>query len=272
MDKKTILAALGACSAVLALAMLIAVLCKPTSSGGFKDPTWTLAVVAGAAVAIERVIEALWTVLGGVLGSYWPLNVVGAHARSLAASLDVVLQPLRTRAEDALKDIGEGADAAKRQLVNVNKSLTLLASRVDNLQRIPPDNQRLLLTVAAANQFIDEFQRAYAEKAPELARAIDAAKATASGVQDFVASFKDNPGRRLVSIFLGSIIGVVVAGFLGLDLFQAAMEDASSSTGQVILTGLLIGLGATPTHEVIRAVQEYKKSRKVVSVALPGQE
>jgi hypothetical protein len=38
---------------------------------------------------------------------------------------------------------------------------------------------------------------------------------------------------------------------------------------QVILTGLIIGLGSGPTHEVIRAVQEYKKSRKGDNISRP---
>jgi hypothetical protein len=40
---------------------------------------------------------------------------------------------------------------------------------------------------------------------------------------------------------------------------QATLLDG---VGGVVLTGLIIGLGSGPTHEVIRLVQESKKNRK----------
>jgi len=86
-----------------------------------------------------------------------------------------------------------------------------------------------------------------------------------------VATFKDNPGRRLISICAGAILGLIAAWALGLDAFQAAYQ---APPGDVVggvppqwqwgiaVTGLLMGLGSTPTHEVIKLVQEVKKSRK----------
>jgi hypothetical protein len=34
---------------------------------------------------------------------------------------------------------------------------------------------------------------------------------------------------------------------------------------------MIIGLGSSPTHEIIRAVQEYKKNRKGENTAKPDQ-
>jgi hypothetical protein len=89
------------------------------------------------------------------------------------------------------------------------------------------------------------------------------------------------------------MIGLAMAGILRLDVFQAAAAAPSSdgnSAAEVVLTssttvaqpeqgsllaqlaqslpglgvavtGLLIGLGSSPTHEVIQSLKEYKKSR-----------
>src|SRR5207244_2208268 len=98
-----------------------------------------------------------------------------------------------------------------------------------------------------------------------------------SGLTDFVATFKDNPGRRLYSVLLGVVIGVLVAAVFGLDLF-AAIQSAPVAAGApavksgslfdplpslgIAVTGLVMGLGSNPTHEVIRAIQEFKKAKK----------
>jgi hypothetical protein len=117
--------------------------------------------------------------------------------------------------------------------------------------------------VAAAAQQLNGLEKAYGEASPELKRTLETAKSSIKGVQDFLTRFKDNPGRRLISIFLGAFFGLVLAGAFGLDVFQAVMEGGPErNVGHVIITGLMIGLGSSPTHEVIRAIQEFKKSHK----------
>jgi hypothetical protein len=48
-------------------------------------------------------------------------------------------------------------------------------------------------------------------------------------MQNFLSSFKDNQGRRLISIFLGAMLGLILAGVFGLDVFQAVLEGAKES-------------------------------------------
>jgi hypothetical protein len=99
-----------------------------------------------------------------------------------------------------------------------------------------------------------------------------------TGLTDFAATFKDNPGRRLLSLYLGIAAGCLIAGPLGLDLFRAVLQNSTSVIvfqgsslertiyWGVALTGIIMGLGANPTHEAIKALQEYKKSRKSENV------
>jgi hypothetical protein len=88
------------------------------------------------------------------------------------------------------------------------------------------------------------------------------------GVTSFVNSFKENPGRRLISIYFGMLLGLALAWLIGLDLFQATgglSETASltlTSHMGVACTGLILGLGASPTHEVISILKEVKLRRR----------
>lgn len=84
-------------------------------------------------------------------------------------------------------------------------------------------------------------------------------------------------------------MGLCIAGLLGLDLFQAILSSPDSmstvrvleqSTWQgevwdwtraplhigLLLTGVLMGLGSSPTHEVIRVLQKYKESRQLLNI------
>jgi hypothetical protein len=61
-----------------------------------------------------------------------------------------------------------------------------------------------------------------------------------------------------------------------LDLFQALSDGAPPTSDlivsfHVVLTGLVIGSGAAPTHEVIRLIQEAKEQRKGANASQPDQ-
>jgi hypothetical protein len=64
---------------------------------------------------------------------------------------------------------------------------------------------------------------------------------------------------------------MLVAGFIGLNVF-AAIFDASAGAlagaAGIVLTGLLVGLGSNPTHEVIKALQAVKESQNKITI--PG--
>jgi hypothetical protein len=90
-----------------------------------------------------------------------------------------------------------------------------------------------------------------------------------------IASFQDNPARRLAALILGASIGVLVAAGVGLNVFAATLVGPDGSTTDlprlvagtfgVLLTGVLIGLGSAPTHEVVKSLQTYKDSRTAPS-------
>lgn len=253
-------------NALLVLAIAGVLLYAPRSNAGFKDAASALAFVGGAAVVIERVIEAAWTFLGVTFGAYWPLGAIQKQVRSLVAEMDRSLEPFHARLQadlDALaaagKLTGEEADRGKREIER-------LKSRFDDLSRGATDQQKVQLLAATASQSVSHLYGKYKGLVGGIDRASAAATSAIGAVQGFLVTFKDNPGRRLISLYAGAIMGVAVAGVFGLDILQAVLEPGPEGLPypslRVVFTGLVIGLGSNPTHEMIRAVQEYKKSQK----------
>jgi hypothetical protein len=248
------------------------------SNPGFADAAATLAFITGAAVAIERVIEMLWTTLGGLLGTYWPLKPISEQVNKLVDDLDEALGPFHAQATFTLEHVQanvEHKDAVLAELISEMRRKGARFNDLKNLATRTPDGQRIQLMAASASQTVDLLTQKYGDAVPRLKAARYTADAAINGLQDFLATFKDNPGRRLISLYVGAILGLIVAGLFSLDLFQAVLvtpntEPVSLLDLRVILTGLIIGLGSTPTHEIIRAVQEFKESQKRQNVANPN--
>jgi hypothetical protein len=110
---------------------------------------------------------------------------------------------------------------------------------------------------------------------PALESSGSVANRALAGVSEFVQTFADNPARRLMSIYAGALLGLVFAWALRLDAIQATLgtidfPGVAPNLG-VAATGLVIGLGAAPTHEVIKTLQETKESRKLENLKAEDQ-
>jgi len=274
MTKQTTFWILGVATAVLIGAIAFVVLRTITPNPGFRDATAVITFVGGAAIGIERVIEVFWTSLSGTLGAYWPLNAISRQVETMEKDLDTALKPFyeKTLILEQLKKKGK---LTQEQLAMAEDEIDRMKARFDELIKLTPDNQRMQLIAAAASQNVAYLHQKYHRVAPQLNQALDTAHAAINGLQDFLATFKDNPGRRLISLFLGAVLGLIIAGIFNLDVFQAVLETPETSESlmldlRVIFTGLTIGLGSNPTHEVIKAIQLYKESRKGENVARPN--
>ena len=131
------------------------------------------------------------------------------------------------------------------------------------------DSQRVQLITASAQRSVTYFGSRY----QELRDAATIAGSGIAGITDFVATFKDNPGRRMISLFGGALVGLLMAWALHLDVFRTVLETPAPAQPAVLLpfvgvalTGMLMGLGANPTHEVIRILQEIKNRRKADNI------
>jgi hypothetical protein len=304
----------GGLTLALLVAVLLVYLFAPAANARFKDAAAALAFITGAAVAIERVIEGFWTFVGGVSSGYWPLKHIREQVNRMEDDLDAALQTVVADTTAALQKAGKSVEEVNAAAADLNAQLAKTQAGLQKVRTLAPDSQRaqMLATLAARN--LSYVQECY----PEVKAAAAAASTTIDGLQDFVASFKDNPGRRMISLYLGAMLGLGVAGSFGLDVVEAAMQAPPQAAAaapqpvappvvqgaggtvpapavqpiahrdtagvgvrkpkpsrgkrwQIILTGLIMGLGSSPTHEVIRAIQEYKKSRKGANVAKPNQ-
>lgn len=116
----------------------------------------------------------------------------------------------------------------------------------------------------------------------QLRSATEVAGVALTGVSDFLATFKSNPGRRLLSIQLGIVGGLAIAGLFGLDVLagthNAGLEspladDLQDATiGGILLTGLVMGLGSSPTHELIAFLTKSKEKRAADAAPAGGLE
>ncbi len=260
-------------TAGLVAMMLLVAQAAPTTHAGFRDSANVLAFISGTAIGIERVIELMWTILGGILGTYWPLTTVRNQVNKMVGDLDTSLSLVHQHVADNLKQLEGKPDITKDWLDTAGKEITAFRGRFEGLKGLAPDNQNIQLLVAAASQNVNYLHEKYKTTLPTLKNSADVANEVINSLQNFLATFKDNPGRRLISLYVGAIMGLGVAGIFGLDLFQAVLQPDTIKYPalNIILTGLIIGLGSNPTHEVIRAVQEYKKGRKGENISKPDQ-
>jgi hypothetical protein len=241
---------------------------------GLKDPAAALAFVGGASIVIERIIETMWTSIAGLGGAYWPLNLISKQVTTMVDELNQAVQPVYDNALKAIDEVATAEGWTAAQIAAAKTEVASLSARFTQLKdELPSANERVNLLIAATAQHVEYLKKKYANATVKLDATVGVANATINGLQNFMATFKDNPGRRLISIYVGVMLGLAVAGYFGLDLFQAVLsEQAANATPiarNVILTGVVIGLGSSPTHEVIRAVQEYKKARKGENLATP---
>jgi hypothetical protein len=114
-----------------------------------------------------------------------------------------------------------------------------------------------------------------------IGHAFGVAREALGGAMNLVTSFRDNPGRRLLSLLAGVAVGLLAAGALGFDIFTAILgvgqvtlpSQIPLPTGGtleslkwgVVVTGIVIGLGAEPAHQVIKILQETKQQRELLN-------
>jgi hypothetical protein len=263
-----------------AVFMLVAQFAAPSIRGA-GDATAALTLIAGAAVVIERILEGFWTFVGLMRGSKWPLGPLSDQFTAVVGNLDTMLSPFYKEADAALQRVALAQSWTQARLEEARKELGDLQTQVSHIKAMAPDSQQVELVATSTAQVVEYIEKKYQD--PQLRAAAEMATDSLKGINDLVASFKDNPGRRLISVYLGAFLGMMIAGVVGMDVFQAtlspeqvgAAQAAGQSAGRlfpyvgVAVTGLVIGFGSDPTHQVIEVLKEYKKARKAEN-ALPA--
>lgn len=211
-----------------------------------------IGLTATVAVGIERLIELFWTFVNQTTSAWWPMDVVEKRIAALQTQLNTKLSGLVTVAK-AKSSHAEGvADELDTALA---ETLQLWQAAKTNQYLVAASSQ----TVAHMNWVENVVGKG--AKDTDFKQVWAGAKGALKALNSFVGSFTDNPARRVISIFIGMFVGLLVAGIVGIDGVDAALGRGPAAWG-VIATGLLVGLGSNPAHEVITALQEFKTSKQ----------
>jgi hypothetical protein len=260
----------------------IAYAVNPGVNAGFADSKTVLAFATIVAVGIERLIELWWTLVSQAqrLGGWWPLSQIAGSVATLEEQTNKLLKPIfddvKTGLETAKATLEKGSDELKvvdAELAKLSAARGNLDARLGAAMTLAPGSSRFALTTQVATdaaQMLADAAAAGGTASKKAAKLVDDAAGAAAIATTIVATFDDNPARRVASILLGASAGMLVAGFVGLNIFAAILEHGAGLAGGpigVLLTGIVIGLGSNPTHEVIKSLQTYKESRKPSAAA-----
>jgi hypothetical protein len=219
-------------------------------------PEVSLAIITGAALVIERALELLWALIDSNLGSFWPLSRARERVDNGVKALDELIEPTRQKLLAAAAEIPDAAQV-KAAIEAAFKAIP----RPENLKGLT-NNQTLDEIAVAASSKINQLLTAHPGLRQRLGTNVDLAGDLLGIGQGILEDFKDNPGRKVISIYFGAILGVGVATVAQVDVFHATESEAVFGDLAVPFTGVLMGLGANPTHEVIAALKKYKESKK----------
>jgi hypothetical protein len=236
-----------------------------------------VAIISGAAVVIERVLESFWSLIDSRIGSWWPFSIVHDAITNLVEDFSAYVIPYLSRLEFARQAIaaaqrsdGKWRADVDQILVDINDVPVQLKQLSDTLSNAKIGNdQKLAILVESASNSFQGILNTHPALQQELDPKVDLAKALTDDVNSFLSTFGDNPPRKLISLLAGCVLGYAVALVLRLDLFSALGVQALGPGpiagwiwgAGVPLTGLIMGLGSSPTHEVIQAIQQYKQSK-----------
>ena len=247
---------------VLVVGIILTALFSSPSNTGLRDAAAALTIIAAVSVGIERVLEGFWTYIGLSINSWWPLNMISQDITNMATNLDQELKPfylqLTTAVDDAISAgtlKKEEIDAAKKEIDDFQNDFK---NYINQLKTLAPGNQTALAIASAATQLVSQIQQKY----KTLDTVATSANQAINGFANFIVTPADNLGRRIISLYLGVYLGLVVAWLLGLDLLQAILATSLAFHLGIILTGLVMGLGSSPTHEVIQVLQNWKTNLK----------
>jgi hypothetical protein len=236
---------------------------------GLSSAGEILTFITLAAVGIERLIEGFWTFIGLTRGTFWPFSAFSKQISDLSGDLDKTLTPFYNELEQTLQAAKDAGKLAESDFTNEMKRLNDLKASVQQITTLTtPGSQQATAIASGAAKVITDIQKSY----PTLQTLGTFANEAIASFANFIATPPDNLGRRFISLFVGTILGLLVTGLLRLDLVQAIFQSHTFGNTWlfgwqfywgVVFTGIVIGLGSNPTHEVIRVLQEYKKSLKI---------
>jgi hypothetical protein len=236
-----------------------------TKTGSLVDLTngaITVGVITTIAVGIERVLEGFWTILESITGTKWPQGDWVSECDDLFNKFDSkfnAFDDLVAKLKSSTSSLNTDPD-----LKNVTDALNTLKNNIKGNNDISNGTRAFLNSIAAIPEKFNS---------PDWQKTINTAYQAVDDLSDFIDSFKDNPGRKLISIYIGMVLGLLLAWALGLDLFtltgNGGIFSGPLQNLGVAITGVVLGLGANPTHELVQYLSENKLASQTKNKAVP---
>lgn len=258
-------ASLGLIVGVSAVLVLVTALIVGFVSGGAALPSTpkeagaAIALVGSIAVGIERVQELFWSLVDFNVGPGWPFGFLTKPIKDVTNEVSSVLPGYLTQANDFLTKTKADGTLAQEKLATLESDLISAQEQLDKLTKgLPADG--------AARGFVSAFTTRL-QRIQGVLPIGDAALSTGQGAIDILdnllAKMQSNPGRRTIGMLAGTILGMIICAMLNVDMLNAIF-GATYSRFQlgIVATGILVGLGADPTHQVIRLLEESKNRIK----------
>jgi hypothetical protein len=224
---------------------------RPTTVEGVAkaphaDPTYVW--MAYAVVALGAVVAA---VIVAVRNPTLPVAVAGVNVFAslyvAAQAIERTLEPLRDWLGDPLNRV-ESPSAAKASGEASDNTKGASRSDLRYVRSVAIKSAREK-TAAAAAPGADETTMAAAQSAADVAAAAQAA------VEE------ERANSAVIMWALASFLGVVIAACLGLGLLHTVGVQAAPKWLDVVVTGLAIGGGTKPLHDLIGNLQASKESK-----------
>jgi hypothetical protein len=239
--------------AVGALAVLAAVADSPLKAHLPLSASGAIAAITGGSIAIERSIESIWTWVDLSRYAHWPTGVRFARLEAALKSAKAVFADANALLSSEKLTLDEKIAEAKRRTASIRALLaTLKVVTGANFAEVTGAISRADDALATLDKELDPTK---------LKTTLDGAANEIAMASSLLDVFSSNPPRRLFSILLGVTLGMFGAWMLGLDAYSAVNAGGNEDHAKawIGLTGFVMGLGSTPTHELISYLQKRKR-------------
>lgn len=223
-----------------------------------------LAAITGGSLVIERIIEFLWTFIDLTAAHGWP---TGIPLTRLETALDTAKQVI-TEAKTLLT---EGKAKSNQDIDTLQSRIKTARGVLVELKTIsggsfPKATETFTKVDKALNTLSTNVKK------DEVTAEFDSALHAIDEMSALVDAVSSNPARRFLSIIIGVCIGLLGAWALGLNVYSAVNPGPDGKPTiepnvWVAITGLVMGLGSTPTHELISFLQKRKQAAGAAATA-----
>jgi hypothetical protein len=235
----------------------------PVSNGEQGNQTAAVLALAGSlAIGIERSLEVVWIFIGYKFGSGWPLGFLTKPIRDFKDQLEnkEALPRYLEEANKILADWKEKSERTPEELDKLEKDLKLVNAQLASLGGLLLPNSSIEPVLQEFRNRLNDIQKTIVPTGHAI---LGVGKGSLDVLDNILGSFKDNPGKRLMSLFAGMIVGMIVCAVLSVDILYAIFGVAYSPFHLgIVATGIMVGLGADPSHQVIRLLEEAKGNFK----------